>query len=284
MGAIRLGAAVLAGATVLLAGCGGRTAPPRVTTAASPATAPTPRARRAGPSAAATAQRLARLAATGLPVYCGGPKPEVALTFDDGPGVYSRLATKILRRFHVPATWFVVGRNLARFPAEIGRERALGPLEDHSWTHPVLSSLAPAAVESELARTQAAVRQATGRPVQLFRPPYGARNAAVDGAARRLGMVEVIWTVDSADSLGADYAHIARNVNAGLHPGAIVLMHENRGQTIRALRYLILPHLRRLHLRPVTLTRLLADDPPGMAQLRRGPRGCGLPSTTRSAG
>jgi hypothetical protein len=51
-------------------------------------------------------------------------------------------------------------------------------------------------------------------------------------------------------------------------------MHENRGQTIRALRYLILPALRRLRLRPVSLETLLAVDPPSTALLRGGYNGC----------
>ncbi len=59
-----------------------------------------------------------------------------------------------------------------------------------------------------------------------------------------------------------------------MHPGAIILMHENRGQTIRALTT-ILPVLRRRGLRSVTLPELLASDPPSLAQLQAGSRGCG---------
>jgi peptidoglycan/xylan/chitin deacetylase (PgdA/CDA1 family) len=110
--------------------------------------------------------------------------------------------------------------------------------------------------------------------VQLFRPPYGAHNATVDAIARRLGLLEILWNVDSADSLGANYAGIIRNVEAGMRPGAIILMHENRGQTIRALTT-ILPELRRRGLRSVSLPELLASDPPSRAQLKAGTGGCG---------
>src|SRR5947199_7469979 len=88
-------------------------------------------------------------------------------------------------------------------------------------------------------------------------------------------MLEVIWTMDSRDSLGAEWNGIIENVEAGLHPGSIILMHENRGQTIRALTTL-LPELKRRHLRSVSLPELLATDPPSLAQLRRGPDGCGI--------
>jgi hypothetical protein len=62
-----------------------------------------------------------------------------------------------------------------------------------------------------------------------------------------------------------------------MRPGAIILMHENRGQTIRALTTL-LPALRRRHLRSVSLPELLATDSPSVAQLRAGEGACGLGS------
>ena len=103
---------------------------------------------------------------------------------------------------------------------------------------------------------------------------YEARNGVVDATARRLRLLEILWTVDNGDSEGANHARIARNVRHGLGNGAIVLMHENRGQTIRALKFEILPALGRRHLRLVTVPQLLARDPPTKAQLQRGLDGC----------
>ena len=109
----------------------------------------------------------------------------------------------------------------------------------------------------------------------LFRPPYGARDARIDEDRARNGLLEILWTVDSADSLGANYARIEHNVIAGLHGGAIILMHENHGQTVRAL-IAIFAALQRKHLRAVSVPQLLADDPPSRAQVRAGGRSCGL--------
>jgi len=255
--------------------------PPAAVTAKRPAR----RTRRAATAQERAAAALARLAARGQPVYCGGrAKPWVAFTFDDGPGVYTKLAVHILSAAHAPATFFLVGRNLARFPSALRTEERAGALGDHTWTHPDLGFLAPAAVMRQIASTKRAIARATGRRVQLFRPPYGVHDATVDAAARRLGLVEVLWTVDSADSLGAGYARIARNMLRGMRPGAIVLMHENRGQTIRALKFIVLPRVRRLHLSLVTVPRLLSGDPPTPAQLARGARGCGGSQQPRPTG
>jgi peptidoglycan/xylan/chitin deacetylase (PgdA/CDA1 family) len=221
---------------------------------------------------------LARLRALGLPVYCGARHGHlVALTFDDGPGPYTHFALKELRQAHARATFFLVARSIQRFPDWPRRELSLAALGDHTATHPDLLLLPPARVTQEIALGAEAVRHAAGGPVLLFRPPYGARSSRIDEEVRRQQMVEVLWSIDSGDSNALrpqNYAAIARNVRRSIQPGSIVLFHENRGQTIRALRS-ILPTLARRHLQAVTVPQLLAQDPPSQRQLRRGLLGCG---------
>ncbi|HEX2017232.1 MAG TPA: polysaccharide deacetylase family protein [Solirubrobacteraceae bacterium] len=237
------------------------------------------------PTAGTQEATLSRLISLGLPVYCAGPRGDmVALTFDDGPGPYTPLALRKLAKHGVRGTFFLVGNVLSRGPGMPLRERRQGAVGDHSWTHPVLPALPAALMHDQLARTQTAVASASGGRVRLFRPPYGARNPAVDAQSKALGMLEVLWNIDSRDSLGANYAAIADNVRRGLRPGAIVLLHENRGQTIRAL-LAIFDELDRRHLRAVTVPELLAADPPSEAQVRRGPQGCpGISGAPRAHG
>jgi peptidoglycan/xylan/chitin deacetylase (PgdA/CDA1 family) len=268
--------AVLVGAVVALAGAGGGGGGARHPAAGSAAPS-------GGTAASGTASKKANqgsaanleaLVAAGKPVYCGGGHQRlVALTFDDGPGPYTKFALDELGRANARVTWFLVGRNLQPNAARLPQEQALGELADHTWTHPVLTGLSADAATSEIQRTRDAVAAAAGRPTRLFRPPYGLRNGAIDDTARRLGMVDVIWSVDSLDSAGADKHGIARAVVDNLRPGAIVLMHENRGQTIQAL-HKILPAVRRKHLEPVPVSELLRRDPPSRAQLDRGRAGC----------
>jgi peptidoglycan/xylan/chitin deacetylase (PgdA/CDA1 family) len=227
----------------------------------------------------------ARLARYGLPVYCAGPKGNaVAFTFDDGPGPYTHYAVRKLTEAHERATFFVVGRSIDNFPQWLPKEMTFAAIGDHSYTHPVLTQMSPAEMTSQLSRTIDRIKSDSGGlRVHLFRPPYGARNTTLDGIAKSLGLLEIVWNVDSADSLGADYAGIIRNVAAGLHPGSIILMHENRGQTIRALTT-ILPELHRRHMRSVTVPELLAEDPPSLAQLKAGPAGCSVDHRSGSGG
>ncbi len=131
---------------------------------------------------------------------------------------------------------------------------------------------------NEIAGARTLIEQAARQPVVLFRPPYEAHSPAVDREVRTLGMLEVLWNVDSGDSLGANYAAIERNVIAGLRPGSIILMHENHGQTIRALPK-IFAALSRRHLHAVTVPELIATDPPSLAQLHAGHQGCPVTAT-----
>lgn len=218
---------------------------------------------------------IRRLVPLGLPVYCGGLRgDEIALTFDDGPGVYTHLALKKLREADERATFFVVGESINGFPGYLRRELKVAALGDHTYTHPDLATLAPAEVRSQLERTAQLIRAQSGQQVDMWRPPYEASDATVARIARRLGLLEILWSVDSRDSLGANWAQIIRFVEAGLRPGAIVELHENRGQTIRALTTL-LPYLHRRRLRSVSIPELLASDPPSLVQLRRAWQGCG---------
>jgi peptidoglycan-N-acetylglucosamine deacetylase len=222
----------------------------------------------------ATIRRLAKL---GLPIYCAGPRGhDLAFTFDDGPGPYTHYAVTKLLNAHERATFFVVGRSMGFFPGWLPKELRVAAIGDHTSTHPLLPSLSPTEIASEIESTKQKIEAQTGQPVYLFRPPYGALDPTVLQTARQLGLLPILWSVDSRDSLGANWAGIIRNVEAGLRPGAIILMHENRGQTIRALTTL-LPVLHRHHLRSVSLPELFATDPPSVAQVRHGEQACGTP-------
>lgn len=218
---------------------------------------------------------IRELARLGLPVYCGGPHGnEVAFTFDDGPGPYTYLALRKLREAGERATFFVVGISMLDHPGWVRRELAVATIGDHTYHHLDLLELTNAEVVSEILSTERMIEAQTGQRVYFFRPPYGAQDARVDAIVKQLGLLQIMWSMDSRDSLGANWLGIIKNVKAGLHPGAIILMHENRGQTIRALTTL-LPLLHRRHLRSVSLPELFATDPPSVSQLRRGIYGCG---------
>ena len=154
----------------------------------------------------------------------------IALTFDGGgnaDGAKGVLA--VLRREHVPGTFFLTGRFVKSYPLlarVIGRRY---PVANHTVDHLDLRRLSNAAATREITRAQTMILRATGRdPRPLFRFPYGARDARTLRIARRLGYVSVRWTVDTWGWMGLRFQSVAgaqRRVLAHLVPGEIVLMH-----------------------------------------------------------
>ena len=192
----------------------------------------------------------------------------VALTFDDGPSGRTPAILRVLANHHAHATFFVVGRAtrgmepILRHIASSGSE-----LADHTYSHADLLALKPPGRTRQLRWTRVLVQKATGIAPRFFRPPYGATGPAVNRLGRSLGLVPILWSVDSRDWQLPGTRAIVRRVLANVGPGSIVLLHDGGGDRRETLRALpaILRALEKRHLQPVTLSKLLADVPPASA-------------------
>lgn len=191
---------------------------------------------------------------------------EIALTFDDGPSPYTPRLLDVLHRLRVPATFFVLGREVGNYPDTMQRLIDSGmTVGSHSWAHPNFEQLTEADQEAQVTQTARAIER-SGAPVpRLFRPPYGAYDAATHRVLGRARELSVLWSVDSQDYTRPGVDGIVRNVVPNVHPGAIILMHDGGGerdQTIAAVERIV-PQLRKQGYRFVTVPRLLLDNPPG---------------------
>ena len=178
-----------------------------------------------------------------VPVGGGVAHGEVALTFDDGPWpVQTSQVVRILERFHVPATFFMVGYLVERYPGIVRTVANAGMrIGDHSWDHPVdppLADLTPQRVANEVSRTADALASLGVGPT-LFRPPGGSYDAAVLEEVERQDMRLVTWSVDPRDwSSNTSTSEIVHRVLGDVRSGSIILMHDgggDQGATIRAL-------------------------------------------------
>jgi peptidoglycan/xylan/chitin deacetylase (PgdA/CDA1 family) len=156
----------------------------------------------------------------------------IALTFDDGPDpANTPTILDILKRHKVKATFFVVGQEVNRYPHLVRREsRRRHMVGNHSYTHRDLTTLSEAEVRQELQDTNAAIRAAGAPRPNLFRPPYGNTNAAVEGVATSLRMTQTLWAVDGYryEKLDppAPPAELCNRVVSGVSPGAVVVLHD----------------------------------------------------------
>jgi peptidoglycan/xylan/chitin deacetylase (PgdA/CDA1 family) len=217
---------------------------------------------------------IARIAKTGLPLYCGGLKKYAAVTFDDGPSTTTPELLRLLRKAGVPATFFAIGKNVQEFPDYARSYPSQGVTGNHTWDHPSLPSLSPDEIKAQLTQTNDVLTANAGPQYKIMRPPYGAHDAMSDRVIKKMGYVQSLWSADSADTLGATPEVLAKHVIDGLGPGSIILMHDRPAATLTALKKQILPAIRRSGLTMVTLPQLLALNPPSDGQLAEGPRGC----------
>ncbi|MCX5259278.1 polysaccharide deacetylase family protein [Streptomyces canus] len=158
----------------------------------------------------------------------------IALTFDDGPAVpYTGTLLKYLAQYKARATFFVVGQNVALHPEVVRAEAQSGhEVGDHSWNHPVLTNLSSAQVRSQLDRTNAAIKAATGKEPTLFRPPYG----AIDGKVRAVtSLSPALRTMDTEDWKYPDAAKVAQSVISTAKRNDVILIHDIHPTSVAAV-------------------------------------------------
>lgn len=173
------------------------------------------------------------------------PRRTVALTFDDGPGpVWTPRILAVLRRYHVPATFFVVGAHAASYPGLIRQELRDGDeIGSHTYTHPDLAG--GWQEQLQLTLTQNALAGVAGVRTGLMRPPFSSEPDAVTAAdwrayrqAGRDGYLIVLANRDTRDWARPGVAKIAAAATPAGRQGAIIMLHDaggNRGQTVSAL-------------------------------------------------
>jgi peptidoglycan/xylan/chitin deacetylase (PgdA/CDA1 family) len=156
-------------------------------------------------------------------------RPEIALTFDDGisPANCRRILATLVED-GVPATFFPIGEAISLDPPFWRLVAQAGdPVGDHTWSHPQMPTLAVAEQVAQIERARKAVEAATGQPIlRVFRPPYGAYDAATLDAASRAGFDTVLqWdTSDRDTSPRGTVAEMVKAAEAGTN-GSVILMH-----------------------------------------------------------
>jgi peptidoglycan/xylan/chitin deacetylase (PgdA/CDA1 family) len=159
----------------------------------------------------------------------------VGLTFDDGPSATTSALLDALTEHGLRATMFNTGANARANPNLVREQVAAGMwVGNHSFTHPHLTQLSPSESFQELASTQWVLDGILGHAPTLFRPPFGETNDELRSEERELGVLEVLWTVDSRDWAGASVDEIVAAVDS-LQPGGIILMHDWPANTLAAI-------------------------------------------------
>jgi peptidoglycan/xylan/chitin deacetylase (PgdA/CDA1 family) len=186
----------------------------------------------------------------------------VALTFDDGPdpaGTQAILDT--LRSRDVPATFFLIGRDIAAHP-DLARAivNAGHELGNHSFSHERMIGVTPAWVADEVEATDALIRTSGYTGEILFRPPNGKKLFALPHYLAEHNRTTITWDVEPDSEGTPDAATVERTTLDQVQPGSIVLLHAmygSREQTRQAIGPVV-DQLKQRGYRFVTVSQLLA--------------------------
>jgi peptidoglycan/xylan/chitin deacetylase (PgdA/CDA1 family) len=200
----------------------------------------------------------------------------VALTFDDGPSELTDPLLDRLGELGIKATFFMVGRQVERYPAIARRVAEEGhEIGNHSYSHPIYLYRNQHETWRQLARTQEVISAVTGVRPRLARPPCGVRTPAYFRAANVLGLRTVQWTCTGFDWKRRDAQRIAADAMNGVSAGAIILLHDgdssgkrDRLQTVKAVP-LIVSALESRNLRVAPLIKILENKTRSKTNLDR---------------
>ncbi|MED3661137.1 polysaccharide deacetylase family protein [Ureibacillus sp. FSL K6-8385] len=186
------------------------------------------------------------------------PKKKVALTFDDGPHPQvTKQILDILEKHNAKATFFMLGKQV-----EKNRDIALEVLNrgheigNHSYNHPVLTKQTTSQTAWQIDHTSKVIHDVTGEYPTVFRPPYGATNRMVESVVE---IPVVLWTIDTYDWKYRDPNKLLPFVQAKLHDGAIILMHDIHQSTADGLES-VLTYLEQEGYECVTVSEILAKN------------------------
>jgi cellulose synthase/poly-beta-1,6-N-acetylglucosamine synthase-like glycosyltransferase/spore germination protein YaaH/peptidoglycan/xylan/chitin deacetylase (PgdA/CDA1 family) len=193
----------------------------------------------------------------------GFSKKQLAITFDDGPDpVWTPKILDVLKREHVPGTFFLIGIQAEKFSSITQRIYREGhEIGNHTFTHPDISSIGTGYMKVELNLTERLFASLLGIRTMLFRPPYSV-DAEPDTEdevrplelTQNMGYITIgnkLDTKDWSDEPALTPQEIAARVLDHLPPckpneqqlcGNIVLMHDgggNRENTVEALPLII---------------------------------------------
>ncbi|MBQ3052786.1 MAG: polysaccharide deacetylase family protein [Clostridia bacterium] len=174
-----------------------------------------------------------------LPIYCvETDKKQVAISFDAAWGNDdTETLINILKEYEVPATFFVVGAWVDKYPESVKQLSDAGhQIQNHSNTHPHMSQISVSQIKDELESCNKKIESITGVYPTLLRAPYGDYNNTLIETTNDMNMEVIQWDVDSLDwKDNATPDSICQRVTSKVKNGSIVLFHNDADHTPEAL-------------------------------------------------
>lgn len=156
----------------------------------------------------------------------------VALTFDDGPTARTPEILRTLADLQVPATFYLVGGDLAAHPEYGAAIAAAGhEIGNHSYSHRRMIFVSEDTVRAEIENTDAEIRRTGFQGPITFRPPYGKKLWTLPHYLADHDRTSVTWDVEPDSAGAASREVVVADTLANTRPGSIILLHVMHGTT-----------------------------------------------------
>ena len=160
----------------------------------------------------------------------------LALTFDDGPTKqFSNEVMDVLDRYHVPATFFLIGKLVEKYPDHVARMIADGhEIANHTYDHYSAATQSIDEVRRTVELGADAVASVLGDRPRWFRPVKGHITGTLLSAAASIGHDVAMWSVSRDPGIGTeidDMVGVRTNYVDSVHEGAIVIFHDGIGRS-----------------------------------------------------
>lgn len=210
----------------------------------------------------------------------------VALTYDDGPYVFTNQLLDVLKSYGFKATFFMTGNNLHKgsidttepWPTIIKRMVDEGhQVASHTWSHYNLTNIPSDMRQQQMVKNERAIANIIGKYPTYMRPPYSqcSRESGCWADMKALGYHRVYFDLDTQDYLNPDSIQnskdiVQRILGTGGAPDYLSIQHDIVNQSVANLSPYYFDLIKAKGWKGVTAGECLEDAP---ANWYRTPRG-----------
>lgn len=194
-------------------------------------------------------------------------RPEVSITFDDGPDPdRTPYVLDLLEERGMRATFFCLGERVDHYPEVVKEVLARGhEIGTHGFRHQShLFRSATQLVEDLRLGLESLERVDPQLRPRHFRPPYGQVSAGTVVAAQRCGLDMVLWSAWGREWSDRSPDSVAHRIINRIEPSTIILLHDSDAEAPRGTAAIgldalsrVLDHLDDLGLRSVPVAELI---------------------------